>query len=155
MRGRLRTVFGGFSRGVPVRVLMRTVVAASVAMLWSCTSNARVTDLPQRPHAAASPSASPSAGQVVVTPSSLAFITTGASAAQTVNVMQTNFDGAFSVSTAAPQSCSGIVTVSAASATSLLVTPVAAGQCVETITGGGGVSAPLTITVTTTSVGGT
>lgn len=144
-------MFGGFSRGRPVRVLMRTVVVASVAMLWSCTSNARVTDLPQRPHAAASPSA----GQVVVTPSSLAFITTGASAAQTVNVMQTNFDGAFSVSTAAPQSCSGIVTVSAASATSLLVTPVAAGQCVETITGGGGVSAPLTITVTTTSVGGT
>jgi hypothetical protein len=152
-------MFGGFSRGRPVRVLMRMVVVASVAMLWSCTSNARVTDLPQRPHAAASPSAipsaSPTAGQVVLTPSSLAFITTGASAAQTVNVMQTNFDGAFSVSTAAPQSCSGIVTVSAASATSLLVTPVAAGQCVETITGGGGVSAPLTITVTTTSVGGT
>ncbi len=144
------------------RVLRGCLWAAPVAcaiLLGSCTGASQVVALPQGSPspAAPSPSPSPTPGPVVLTPSTLTFIATGSSAAQSVTVAQTNFSGAFSASTAAagaPNSCSGIATVAASSATAFLVTPVAAGTCSETISGGGGVSATLSISVATTSVGG-
>lgn len=88
---------------------------------------------------------------VTLTPASLAFTATGASNAQTVNVSQTNYSGSF---TAATTTCSGIATIASTSASAFSVTPVAAGTCTFTISGGGGQSATLTVGVTTTSVGG-
>lgn len=93
----------------------------------------------------------PTPGAVTLTPGSLAFTATGASSAQTVKVSQANYSGSFA---AATTTCSGIATIASASATAFSVTPVAAGSCTFTITGGGGQSAALTIGVTTTSVGG-
>ena len=87
----------------------------------------------------------------MLSPSSLAFTATGASNAQTVAVTQGNYSGAF---TASGTTCTGIATISAATAASFSVTPVAAGSCTFTITGSGGQSAALTIGVTTTTVGG-
>ena len=83
--------------------------------------------------------------------SSLAFTATGASNAQTVTVTQSNYSGAF---VAHGTSCIGIATISAATAASFSVTPVAAGSCSFAITGGGGQNASLTVDVTTTTVGG-
>ncbi|MGC2243809.1 MAG: hypothetical protein WBA06_09305 [Candidatus Aquilonibacter sp.] len=97
------------------------------------------------------PGPTPTPGSVMLSSSSLAFTTIGASDAQTVTVKQSNYSGAF---TASGTTCAGIATISAATAASFSVTPVAAGSCTFTITGGGGQSAALTIGVTTTTVGG-
>ncbi len=83
--------------------------------------------------------------------SSLAFTAAGTSNAQTVTVTQANYSGAF---TASGTTCTGIATISAATAASFSIVPVAAGSCTFTITGGGGQNATLTIGVTTTTVGG-
>lgn len=95
--------------------------------------------------------ATPAPETVTLAPSTLAFTATGSSNAQTVSASQTNYTGGF---TAATTTCNGIATIASASATSFTVTPVAAGSCTFTITGGSGESGTLTIGVTTTSVGG-
>jgi hypothetical protein len=98
----------------------------------------------------AKPSATP--GIVTLSPASLAFTASGSSYAQTVTVTQSNYsNGAF---TAGTTTCSGIATVAEASSTSFTFTPVGAGSCTYTISGGNGQSATLAVGVTTTSVGG-
>jgi hypothetical protein len=95
------------------------------------------------------PSASP--GTLSITPSSLAFTDVGSSYAQTVTLSQPNYSGTFTASTT---TCSGIATIAKNGASGFTVTPVSAGSCTFTITGGDGASATLSIGVTTTGVGG-
>lgn len=109
------------------------------------------------PSPSPTPSPVPTPGPVVLTPSNLAFTAVGAANAQSTTASETNYTGAFAASTAAAgqsNSCSGIATISPASGTNFSVTPVAAGHCTFTLTGGGTQSATLTIDVTTTNVGG-
>ncbi|HTX55825.1 MAG TPA: hypothetical protein VMD47_01855, partial [Candidatus Acidoferrales bacterium] len=63
---------------------------------------------------------------------------------------QTNYTGAFTASTT---SCSAIATI-ANTASTFTVTPVAAGTCSFTVSGGSDATATLNVVVTTTSVGG-
>ena len=104
-----------------------------------------------------SPSPIPMPGAVVLAPNALAFTAVGAANAQSTTASESNYSGTFTAATAAagqPNSCSGIATISPASGTTFSVTPVAAGHCTFTLTGGGTQSATLTIDVTTTNVGG-
>ena len=81
----------------------------------------------------------------------------GSASAQTFTASQSNYSGSFTSTTPSlgqPNSCSGIVTVAQNSSSQFTVTPVAAGTCVLTIAGGNGQSAPLSVVVTTTTVGG-
>jgi hypothetical protein len=103
------------------------------------------------PSPSPSPAPSPSPGGVVLSSTSLAFTATGAANAQSVSATQANYTGTF---TATTTTCGGIATISPAAGTTFSVTPVAAGSCTFTIAGGGGLSATLTIGVTTTSFGG-
>lgn len=111
------------------------------------------------PSPSPSPTASPTPtpGAVVLAPNALAFTAVGASNAQSTTASESNYSGTFTAATAAagqPNSCSGIATISPASGTTFSVTPVAAGHCTFTVSGGGTQSATLTIDVTTTTVGG-
>ncbi|MGD0969195.1 MAG: hypothetical protein ABR949_13030 [Candidatus Aquilonibacter sp.] len=91
-------------------------------------------------------------GALAISPTSLSFTATGAANAQTVNVSQPGYtNGAF---TAATTTCNGIVTVASAGNTAFTFTPVAAGTCTYQISGGNGITATLSIVVTTTAVGG-
>jgi hypothetical protein len=86
-------------------------------------------------------------GALAISPTSLSFTATGAANAQTVNVSQPGY-------TAATTTCNGIVTVASAGNTAFTFTPVAAGTCTYQISGGNGITATLSIVVTTTAVGG-
>jgi len=102
------------------------------------------------------PDAAQTSSEVTLSLSSLSFASVGASAAQTVTATQSNYSGSFAASTPAagqPNSCNGIATISPSSGTSFSVMPVAAGQCVFTIAANGE-AANLTVTVTTTTIGG-
>ncbi len=116
----------------------------TVALVAGCTPSGN------RPFIGA-PAASPSPSAVTLSSTKLTFTAAGASAAQTVTVAQTNYAGSFTPSTT---TCTGIATIAQATATSFMVTPVAAGSCNFTISGGSGSSATLAIGVTTTTVGG-
>ena len=96
-------------------------------------------------------------GPVVLTPSTLNFLATGAQYAQMTTASQTGFSGTFTTSTppaGQPNSCSGIATIAPMSPPVFSITPVGAGSCYFTFTGGGGQTANLTVGVTTTTVGG-
>ncbi len=103
------------------------------------------------------PTPTPTPGAVVLAPNALAFTAVGATNAQSTTASESNYAGTFTAATAAAgqtNSCSGIATISPAIGTIFSVTPVAAGHCTFTLTGGGTQSATLTIDVTTTNVGG-
>ncbi|HTX57251.1 MAG TPA: hypothetical protein VMD47_09115 [Candidatus Acidoferrales bacterium] len=93
-----------------------------------------------------------SLGPVVTNPTSLSFIAAGASYAQNLDISQTNFTGSYSEG----DNCSGIATVSPTSnsggAAVYAVTPVAAGTCQVTVTGGGSMQAVVGVIVTTSTV---
>jgi hypothetical protein len=86
-------------------------------------------------------------GSVVVAPASMSFTATGSGAAKNASVTQTNFTGSFGES----DTCASVATVAASSnadgQAEYRVTPLAAGTCTATFTGGGGATAPLKITV--------
>jgi hypothetical protein len=86
-------------------------------------------------------------GHVVVAPSAVTFTATGSGAAQTVDVSQSNYAGAFAES----DTCGSIATVAAESnedgKASYRVTPLGRGNCTATFTGGGKASSPLSIAV--------
>lgn len=91
-------------------------------------------------------------GGVNLNPSSFSFLAIGSSYAQNLNVSQTNFTGTYGES----DTCAGIVTVNATSnsggAAVYKVTPTGVGTCQIIITGGGK-TAIVGVTVTSTSVG--
>jgi hypothetical protein len=86
-------------------------------------------------------------GKVVVAPASLAFATTGSSAAKSAAVSQPKYGGAFTES----DDCGRIATVTpksnAGGRASYAVTPLAQGSCTATFTGGNRQSAPLAISI--------
>jgi hypothetical protein len=88
---------------------------------------------------------------VTVNPNVLSFTAAGSAYAQTVSIAQPNNSAGFGVS--ACQS-NGTTIASAPTSTggSLTVTPVAAGFCSFTVTGSGGQTATIGVTVTTTVV---
>ncbi|TAM58815.1 hypothetical protein EPN52_09200 [bacterium] len=91
-------------------------------------------------------------GSIVMSPSSVAFTSTGASP-QTVQASQAGYSGALSANFA---SCSSIASVNqvgtGTNPLTLSVAPVGAGTCSVTISGGFSKTATLTITVTTTTI---
>jgi len=94
------------------------------------------------------PSPSPAPGGVNLSPSTLNFITTGSSAAQSTNASETGYAGNF---TASSSNCSGIATIAPATSTSAFsVTPVNNGTCSFTVSGAPGRSGTLSVTVTLT-----
>jgi hypothetical protein len=98
-----------------------------------------------------------STSPVVLTASSISFTGAGTSNAQNVTASQQGYSSNFVASTpnaGQTNSCSGVATISPSSGTSFTVTPVAAGACTFTLTGGSGQSATMKIDVTLTNVGG-
>lgn len=93
-------------------------------------------------------------GSVSPNPTSLTFLATGASYAQTLSVSQVNYAGAYGES----DTCSGIVAVAQTSngggTASYAVTPVSAGSCQITLTGGNNLHAIVGVSVTTTGITG-
>jgi hypothetical protein len=87
-------------------------------------------------------------GSVVVDPAALAFDKTGPTNGKDVAVSQSSYSGTFTES----NSCSGIAAVraktNAGGHAAYAVTPITRGACSVTFTGGGGESAPLSVTVT-------
>jgi hypothetical protein len=83
---------------------------------------------------------------------------TGASFAQNVVVSQPNFSGTFVFTTPAngtTDSCSAIASAAQTSTPgTFAITPMAAGHCTFTVTGGDGATNTLTIDVTSSTVGG-
>ena len=96
------------------------------------------------------PSPTPVPGPVVLAPSTLPFLNIGSGFAQTSTVSQAGYGGAFTIGTT---TCAGIANA-VISGTTITVTPVGAGSCTYTVSGGNGQSSPLAISVTTTTVGG-
>jgi hypothetical protein len=86
-------------------------------------------------------------GPVLLRPASLEFIATGASNVQTVHVSQSGYASAFTESS----TCAAIATITSSSnangQATYVVTPVAAGSCRATFTGGNDVAAALPISV--------
>ena len=97
------------------------------------------------------PTPTPSPAALVLTPNALTFTATGSAAAQTSTATEAGYGGTFSASTA---NCAGIASISPASGSTFTVTPVAAGTCTFSIKDSILQAATLTITVTTTQVGG-
>jgi hypothetical protein len=91
------------------------------------------------------------ANQVVLSQSSLSFLGTGTTNAQTVTATETNSSGPFTSSTT---DCSGIASISPASGDAFTITPTGAGSCSFIIADGSGHTASLSIVVTVTLVGG-
>jgi hypothetical protein len=88
---------------------------------------------------------------VNVNPNALSFTAAGSAYAQAVSIVQSNNTAGFSISTC--QSNGATIASAPASTTgSLAVTPVAAGVCTFTVTGIGGHTATIGVTVTTTVV---
>jgi hypothetical protein len=131
---------------------MLSLAVALCALADACTPAEvpMVTVTPQ-PSASATPSPTPAPGTVALTTGTMAFVATGAAADQSTTASQPNYSGTFAAS---GTSCTGIATISPAAGTTFTVTPVAAGSCTFTITGGDGKSAALAVGVTTTNVGG-
>jgi RHS repeat-associated protein len=86
-------------------------------------------------------------GGVVVSPASLTFANTGSANAATLTVTQSNYSGAFSESDTCTSS--GVASVSnGTDSAHFVVTPLAAGTCAITITGGNAQSTSVPVTVT-------
>jgi hypothetical protein len=99
----------------------------------------------------APPTPTPGPTAVGVTPESLAFTAAGAGVpGQSVAVSQAKNTGGFTLTTT---TCAGIASViPAAGAGPFTFAPLAAGTCTYLVSGSGGASAKVTITVTTTGV---
>ncbi|HTV92868.1 MAG TPA: hypothetical protein VMG98_09150 [Verrucomicrobiae bacterium] len=122
---------------------------ATVSLVVSSTSASPSSSPTGSATATPTPTAPPP-GVLSANPTTLSFYSTGASAAQTVLVQQTNFSGTLSES----DTCSGIVSISPTSSTSpygATVTPVAAGTCTITFSDGTQ-TVPVAVTVTTAGV---
>ena len=86
---------------------------------------------------------------VLVNGPALQFAATGPAYAKTIAVVQANYDGQFSLS---GTSCNGIaVADTTTSPQNFTITPLAAGSCTYTVTGGGGSQTTLPVAVTTTT----
>jgi hypothetical protein len=96
-------------------------------------------------------SSGPMPGTVTLSQTSLTFTAAGAANAQSTTASQANYTGTFTASTT---TCSGIATIASTGSAAFSVTPVAAGTCSFTITGGNNMTATLNVVVTTTTVGG-
>jgi len=109
------------------------------------------------PTAVPTPTATPTPPPVDLQPSSLSFLATGSSAAQTFDATESGFSGSFTASTPAAgtaNSCSGIATIApTSSAKTFTVTPVSHGHCTFSVSDGRQSSIE-TIDVSTTTVGG-
>lgn len=103
--------------------------------------------VPQPP----TPTPAPTAGPVVLAPSSLSLTGLGASNAQTVGVSESGYTGTF---TATSGTCTGIADVASSSGNSFTVTPIAVGQCTLNFSNAAGQSASLPVVVTTTIITG-
>ncbi len=104
------------------------------------------------PAPTATPAPTPTPAPVVVSAPSLRFVGTGSTFATTIVVTQANYSGNFALG---GTSCNGITTADTASSLqNFTITPVAAGTCTYTVTGGGGAQTVLPVTVTTLTVGG-
>lgn len=104
------------------------------------------------PTATSAPTASPTpspASAPSPNPASLAFFGTGSSLAQTVTVTETGYSGTFVATTSTCGTIAGI-----AGTGPFAITPLAAGACQYTFTDSGGRSAVLTLSITTTTGGG-
>ena len=152
------TVTQGYATITPVAIgsTTLTVQTGNATLTVSVVvSSAAPSPTPTGSGGSATPTASPTPtapppGVLSANPTTLSFYTTGASAAQTVLVQQTNFSGTLSET----DTCSGIVTVSptsSASPYSATVTPVAAGTCTITFSDGTQ-TAPVAVTVTTAGI---
>jgi hypothetical protein len=99
----------------------------------------------------APPTPTPGPTAVGVTPESLAFTAAGAGVpGQSVAVSQAKNTGGFTLTTT---TCANIASVTpAAGAGPFTFAPLAAGTCTYLVSGSGGASAKVTITVTTTGV---
>ena len=98
------------------------------------------------------PSPTPTPATVIVNIPSLQFLAVGAPFAKTIAVTQANYTGQFVLS---GHSCNGIAaTDTTISQLNFTITPVAAGTCSYTLTGGGGAQTALPVTVTTLTLDG-
>ena len=87
-----------------------------------------------------------------VTPASLTFLGAGTALAQSVNVSETNYSGAFSVTSA---NCSAIAAADKPSSSGAFsITPLGAGSCTFTFTDAQQRTATLSVSVTVTLGGG-
>ncbi len=91
---------------------------------------------------------------IVLSASSLSFLSLGATNSQTVSASEGNYSGAFSASST---TCSAIASIALqpGSTTVFVITPVGAGSCSFSVADTLGQSKPLAVSVTTTTVGGT
>lgn len=126
------------------------LVLASV-MLAACGGGSSSAIL-VTPSATPVPTPTPTAVPGVLTahPTSLSFLTTGASAAQMVLVQEGNFSGTLSET----DTCSGIVSLNPTQSVSpytATVTPTAAGTCAINFSDGT-MTVPVAVTVTTSGV---
>ncbi len=103
------------------------------------------------PDRVAQPDAHTSAGRGCAFADESVLHGSGGTNAQSVTASQMNYAGTFTASTT---TCSGIATIASTGGAAFSVTPVAAGTCSFTITGGNATAATLNVVVTTTSVGG-
>jgi hypothetical protein len=138
----------------PTPVVTPTPVATATPTPVATATPTPVVTATPTPIVSATPT--PVAGGVVIAPSSLSLLGTGAANAQSVTVSQSNYGGAFTFSTAAAgsaNSCSGIAS-EAGSGPVYTITPDGNGHCTFVVAGGGGQTSTLTIDVTVSTVGG-
>lgn len=132
----------GFSKGTATYSVTPSGAGGCTATFTGVGSNTGTLTISSAPY-----------GSVTPTPSSFSFLGTGATYAQNLDISQVNYTGTYGES----DTCSGVVTVSATSnadgSAVYAVTPVAAGSCQITITGGSGKTAIVGVTVTTTNLG--
>ncbi len=130
---------------------VQTANATTTVSLVVSTASASPSSSPTGTATATPTPTAPPPGVLSANPTTLSFYSTGASAAQTVLVQQTNFSGTLSET----DTCSGIVSISPTSSTtspySATVTPVAAGTCTITFSDGTQ-TVPVAVTVTTAGV---
>ncbi len=99
------------------------------------------------------PTATPTAGPGLnLAPASLSFDNLTTPANKTATASASGYTGAFTLSAGTP-SCAGIATLNVSGGT-ITVTPVAAGQCNETVSAVGLQNKTLSVTVTTTAMTG-
>ena len=101
----------------------------------------------------ATPTPTPVPASIVLTPSSLSFTATGSAANQTFTASETGFTGAFTTGACVSGSTTVATAAPGPNANQFTVTPVAAGTCNLPVSDGTK-TANVSITVTTTTVGG-
>lgn len=132
-----------FSRGTATYAITPTGAGGCIATFSGIGTNKGTLTISSTPYGSVSPN-----------PTSLQFLATGASYAQTLSVSQVNYAGTYGEN----DSCSGIVTIAHTSngggTASYTVTPVTAGSCQITLTGGNNLHAIVGVSVTTTGITG-